>query len=127
LGLSLIREGELVFAAGVITVVLLGEHIKARIPHDLIQAAEAIFKKQDETFKFHEYPIEVRVGSEQCVLYGAWRQVGGYHVCMMHGFRDGLPGENECGALLSVGACHVSAALFTEQLLNSSNYEIVDW
>jgi len=90
--------------------------------------AEAIFKKQDETFEFHEYPIEVKVGSEQRILYGGWRQVGGYHVCMMHGFRwEPMPGESECGALLSVGACHVSAAFFTEQLLNATSYEIVGW
>ena len=128
LGLSLIREGELVFAAGAITVAPLGERVKARIPNDLIQAAEAIFKKQDETFEFHEYPIEVKVGSEQRILYGGWRQVGGYHVCMMHGFRwEPMPGESECGALLSVGACHVSAAFFTEQLLNATSYEIVGW
>jgi hypothetical protein len=128
LGLSLIREGELVFAAGVITVVPLGERVKARIPYDLIQAAEAIFKKQDETFEFHEYPIEVNVGSEQRILYRGCRQVGGYHVSMMHGFRWGPePGESECGALLSVGACHVAAAFFTEQLLNTKSYEIVGW
>jgi len=126
-GLSLIREGELVFAAGAITAVPLGERVKTKIPYDLIQAAEALFKKQDEAFEFYEYPIEVTVGSEQRIFYGGRRLVGGYHVSLMHGFRIGELGENACGALLSVGACHVSAAFFAERLLDYSSYEISRW
>ena len=57
----MLRDGELVFAAGVVTFVPLGKRGTARIPLDPIREAEEVSKKHDEEFKFLEYPVEVTV------------------------------------------------------------------
>lgn len=117
-GVSLLRDGELVFASGVVTAVPLGKRVTARIPFDLIREAEEVFKKHDKTFEFLEYPIEITVDDKHCVVSTGWREVGDYHVCALRGFRDSTPVESECVVLLSIGACHVSAAHFTTFMLD---------
>jgi hypothetical protein len=122
----LVRDGELIFAAGAITHVPLGNRVRARFPSDLIEKAEKVFKKYDENFMFHEYPVEINVDGEPRILSRGSPKVGNYHMCAMHGFLWGIPGTSECIVLLSVGACHVSAAHFSTFLLEGG-LEITGW
>src|SRR6266513_315155 len=59
LGFSAIRQGKLIFAVGEISAVPLGSGIRVRTPGDLIQEAQAVFRRRDPEFEFPELPIEV--------------------------------------------------------------------
>lgn len=58
IGVSAIREQELIFGVGAITAVPQGRDFQARIPSDLSLEAEAIFRKRDPSFEFFEHPID---------------------------------------------------------------------
>ena len=116
LGLSIIRGGELVVAAGAVTAVPLGQRVRARIPMELLASAEAVFRKLDPDFEFPERPLEVSVSSSRSILHGGRRTIQDYQVFVAHGFLDGIPGTDECGAIYRQGHCpdvaaHASAML----------------
>jgi hypothetical protein len=67
LGLSILRDGELVAAAGAVTCVPLGPTVSVRYPHELIEEAEAIFKARDPDYDIQNYPVEPE-GRRRCSL-----------------------------------------------------------
>lgn len=121
LGLSIIRSGQLVAAAGAVANMLNGEGLDVGIPHDLIRQAELVFATVDPAFAFRELPIEVRVGTQRRVLNRGRAHIGAYEVFVEHGFYPGLPGTDECVAISLSGSCPDTAAISSAQLLEYSD------
>lgn len=91
LGLSIIRNGQLIAGVGAVTTVPLGSNIKVHVPGDLIANAEAVFKQRDPEFQFPELPVELSVGNCRRLLFRGWIQLEGYEVFMEHGYYIGIP------------------------------------
>jgi hypothetical protein len=128
LALSIIRNGQLVAAAGAVSAVPLGEFVHVRTPIDTIRAAEEVFRTQDPEFAFGELPVEVRVGEQTRLLYVGRPRLNSYEVFVGHGFYRGLPGTDECVALAMIGACPGVVAIASAQLLDFPDaLEMVRW
>lgn len=121
IGLSVVRDDELVVAVGAITDVPLGRCVTAGIPGDLIQSAGAIFRERDPEFGFHELPIEVGADGATSILATGRRTLGRHRVFVVHGFLPGIPGTDECAAIWKEGACSEAAANASAMLLDSAN------
>ena len=118
LGLSILRDGYLVAAAGAITKVPLGADVSARAPHDLTEQAEAVFRTRDRRYQLHDQPIELTIQGETRILHLGRPQMGPYEVFMRHGFLRGIPGTDECISIERRGVCPDTAAHTTAQLLS---------
>jgi hypothetical protein len=128
LAVSVIRDDQLVVGVGAVTCVPLGSNVRARVPLDLVEKGEAVFKRTDPEFRFRELPIEIGVGRQSRVLYTGWIQLEDYEVYLEHGFYWGLPGTDECVAISRKGACSVTAANASAQLLDFSDaLNLVAW
>jgi hypothetical protein len=94
-GASAIRQGKLIFAVGHVTAVPLGFGISARMPSDLLEEAQAVFRRRDSEFEFLELPIELCIGDTCRIIYRGHVQMAGYHVRIENVFRlaDGAPPE----------------------------------
>lgn len=124
LGLSAIRHGELIFAVGAVTSVPLGNRFEAAIPFDLIERAEAGFKRRDPEFTFRELPVELGSGGDRRITYGGRSKLGDYEVWVRHGFYTGLPGTNESVSIAKIGGCSSCAANASLELLLADNFEM---
>jgi len=116
-GVSAIREGKLIFAAGAVMAVPLGSEISVKIPYELLKKAEAILRQRDSEFEFLDHPIEVCIGGRPKILYRGRLQVGSYNVWVEHGF---LPAADGTDASLSITldeACDWVAGSASAQLL----------
>jgi hypothetical protein len=128
LGLSVMRGGELIVAAGAVTRVPLGQKVSARIPIELIADAEAVFRKRDQAFKLPHLPIEVSVVDSRTILYGGRRTLDDYEVFVVHGFRRGLPGTDECAAIYDHRYCPDTAAHASAMLMaDPASFAISRW
>lgn len=127
LGVSVIRDGELVVAVGAVTAVPLGNSLEVHTPFDLVKEAEAVFRRRDPEFEFSELPLEFRVGNRRGIRCRGWRKLGQYEVSIVHGFQPGVPGLDECLALMVVGACSRAAVHSSAQLLDGGRLEVVGW
>jgi hypothetical protein len=121
-GISSVRDGQLVFAVGAVRSVPLGEGSFARIPQDLIAEAESVFHKADSSFQLSELPLQVSLGGETRLLpgTGGFTQPGGftlYEVSAFRGFRRGMPGVDESVAISRRGLCSDVGARASAQLL----------
>jgi len=67
LGVSVLRQGNLIFAAGEVSAAQLGSTIQARVPGELIQGAERLFRQHDPKFEFSDLPIEIG-SAEECSI-----------------------------------------------------------
>lgn len=105
LGLSLLRNGCLVLAVGAISAVPLGNNVQATTPHDLVQQTEFVFQQRDPAFELREYPIQISVDGKAGIMFGGVRQLGDYNIWVLHGFRNGEPGTDECVAIALKGVC----------------------
>jgi hypothetical protein len=117
LGLSVVRGDRLLVAIGAVTSVPQGGLVDIRTPWDVVREAEAVFRRLDPRFVFHELPLAVRVGSETCVMYRGRPRMSGYEEFIEHGFYTGTPGTSECAALALIGGCPDTAAISSAQLL----------
>jgi hypothetical protein len=127
LGLSIVRNSQLVAGVGALRAVPLGNNVGVSVPWDLITDAEAVFKQRDPEFQLPELPIEVSVGAQRHLLLRGWIQLEGYEVFVEHGFYRGIPGYDECLAISLQGACSVTAANASAQLLDFGDLHIVSW
>jgi hypothetical protein len=118
IGVSVLRQGTLVVAVGAVTAVPLGSGVAATIPTELIERAADVFREGDEEFEFPESPLEIRVGSSRSVLFSGRRTFGDYGVIVVHGFREGDPGDHECAAIYRTTACPETAAHASAMLLD---------
>jgi hypothetical protein len=127
LGVSVVRDGQLVVAAGVVTAVPLG-NVEAFVSWELIREAEALFRKRSSDFAFPELPVEVKIGGEKRVLFKGWPQLGPYKIFVVHGFLRGVPGRDECLGISQVDACPDTTASCSALLLDSVDaLEMVNW
>lgn len=101
LGVSVIRDGLLVVAAGAVTAVPLGPEFEARIAAD--------------DFEFPELSAEVKVGS---LTYDVWKG---------HDFLPGVPGNDECLSISLNGVCPAAAAQSSAILLDLDGLRMVEW
>ena len=128
LALSIIRNGQLVAAAGAVSAVPLSEDVRARTPIDILREAEAVFRKHDPDFEFGHLPVEIRIGEQTRLMHGGRRRIAPYEVWVEHGFYRGIPGTNECVAISLIGTCPEVVAISSAQLLDSPDaLEIVGW
>jgi hypothetical protein len=128
LGVSIVRDGQLIAAAGAVSAVPLGELVHVRLPSDTLAEAEAVFRKHDPEFAFPEWPVEIRFGGQTRVLYGGRPQLQSYKAWVEHGFYRGIPGTDECVAIWLAKACPEIPAIASAQLLDAPDpLEIVPW
>jgi hypothetical protein len=100
LGLSVLREGELLVAIGAVTTVPLGSKGAAAL-----QAFPASWDR----------PID----GARLELTAETHTVGEYVVSVIHGRRAGIPGIDECASICRVDACGEVAARTSAMLLDS--------
>jgi len=128
LGISAVRGKQLIFAAGTVSGVPLGDNVKAQFPRELIDKAEAIFRKYDPDFEFPEYPLEIQIGRKKRIMYRGSCQINGYQVYVRHSFRPGEDADPECAAISLNGACPAVAANASAELLDHGGmFEIHGW
>ena len=127
LGLSLLREGRLVFAVGAVSKVPLGDDVQAAAPRACVREAESVFRKVDPKFQFRELPLQISTGGHLRILFRGPHGLGQYAIWVEHGYLPGLPGEDECAAIALEGACGATTASATAQLLNGGEIEMVSW
>jgi hypothetical protein len=125
LALSAVRDGNLVFAIGAVTKVPLGNNVSARMPLELLEEAEAIFRRSDRTFEFRELPIELTSGTAACLLPGGSASIEGYDIRILHGFLVGIPGTDECLAISRKGLCSDVAAGCSARLIDVDGMALV--
>jgi hypothetical protein len=127
LGLSLLREGKLVFAVGAVSNVPLGDDVQSKRPQVLAQEAEMVFRRIDPEFRFRELPVQISIGGQSRLAFRGWLKLGDYDIWLEHGYLLGMPGKDECAAIALKGACGAVPASATAQLLNGSELEMVRW
>jgi hypothetical protein len=123
-GLSVIREGGLIAAAGAITHVPLGNDAFARLPLDLIRQAESLFQTRDAEYEMGDCPLELSIAGETRILHGGSPQIGPYDVVVRHGFVRGLPGTDVCASIERRGVCPDTAAHTSAQLLEEEGLQL---
>lgn len=126
-GVSAIRDSQLVFAVGVITAVPLGNDFVARFPYELVREAEAVFRKHDSTFEFVEYPLEIRAAGKTLIIYGGRVKVGDFELWIRHGYRKGIPGTDESVSIARAGACSIVDANSSVLFLEGEGLSMVKW
>jgi hypothetical protein len=118
LGLSIVRNGQLIAAAGAVSAVFLGDGVRVGRPADAIARAADVLRAIDPEFRFPEWPVEINVGAHTRLLYGGRPRLDGYEVFVLHGFFPGIPGTDECVAISLAGTCPDVAAIASAQLLD---------
>ena len=118
IGLSILRDDQLVATAGAISSVPLGVDVSVRFPHELTDQAEAIYRTRDPEYEMREHPIELSIAGETRILHGYRSRIGPYDVLVRHGFFPGIPGTNECVSIERCGVCPDTAAHTSAQLLD---------
>ena len=121
IGLSVVRDNELVMAAGAVTDVPLGRDVSVSIPNGVVDAAETLFRQRDPEFRWHELPVEITVRGRTRLLFRGYPTIEGHAVFMVHGAIQGLPGIDECLSIARLEVCQPVAAsatalLFAEHL-----------
>ena len=80
-GLSVLRDDELVVAAGAVLAVPLGPGVKVRLAPEIAKEAEAVFQRHDPQFILRVRPIEVFVNDAMRLLQlRSIADMGRYHV-----------------------------------------------
>jgi hypothetical protein len=118
LGLSVVRNNQLAIAIGAVTAVPLGSPVQVRIPSDLITQAQSVFRTRDPKFEFSHLPLEIEVGDKRTIAFRTHGELGDYHVSVLHGFYQGIPGTNECVAISARWFCPDVVATCTAELLD---------
>jgi hypothetical protein len=119
-GVSVIRSGELAAACGAVTDVPLSDNVKVRMAAQELAAAEAVFRRTDDQFHFHEVPVAISVGTLTRFLYQARAELGGYSLWVEHGALPGLPGVSACLAMWKPAVCPDTVAISSALLLKAS-------
>ena len=90
---------------GQVTAVPLGSGIAARVPIDLLQDAQEVFRRRAPQFKFPELPIELRSGDRSHILYRGTAQVDGYRVKIERCIETCDGASSECASISLDRAC----------------------
>jgi len=106
----------------------LGELVHVRIPSNVIEEGERVFRNYDPEFEFGHLPVEIRLGEHTRIVHGGRFRLQCYEVYVEHGFYRGLPGQSECMSIALMGTCPDVAAIASAQLLDLPDaLEIVQW
>jgi len=125
-GLSVLRQDELIGAAGALTHVPLGRGQSVGLPLDLIRQAEGVFQARDSGYRMREYPIELSLAGETHITDGGRPTIGPYDVFIRHGFLRGMPGIDVCLSIERNGVCSDTAAHTSAQLLDEEGIDLRD-
>jgi hypothetical protein len=128
-GFSVLRNGELVVAAGNVTNVPLGRGLRAAYVHDLQEEALAAFRQRDPEFTFPDRAIEVTIGERSVILFDGERTVGPIGIFVARTsrlFGLGLP-HIECSAIWCEPLCSRTAAIATAKWLVRFDLSMVRW
>lgn len=117
IGLSIVREGELVAAVGAVTKIPLGSGVSAYLPRDRVREAEQLFQGQDSEFFFPEWPVELRVGDVTKTIFYGRRTLGQYQFWVLNPLIVGTPGIEECASIERLGICPEGAAYGSAELM----------
>jgi len=115
LGFSALRDGKLVFAAGAVHAVPLGEGFRTRSP-DMSKVGLSHFEDNPEQCK---QAIEITVDGESFTGYEGRSHLGEYQVSVLHGYRVSDPGVDECVAIMRDGAGSLEEAEISALLINT--------
>ena len=127
-GVSAIRDRQLIFAVGAVGTIPLGDYVKASVPHELMLKAEAVIRKQDPDFEFPEYPLGIQIGREMRIKYKGSMEMKGYQIFVWHGLQCFEDGYQECAAVSLKGSCSAAAANASAELLDhGGKCQIVGW
>ena len=120
-GLSVLREDELVVAAGAVSSVPLGNRVTLCTPSDLVEEAEAIFRRRYPDFQFAFPVIEVSIDGVSTLfgIGGGDIEGGGYHVRVYHPHLPGIPGTDECLGITRLDWCPKPAGILTARRLGN--------
>jgi hypothetical protein len=124
LGLSVLREGALIAAAGAVTDVPLGSDNFARIPADLVRQVESVFRTRDGEYRMPESPVELSLCGETKILHSGRPQMGLFDVFVRHGFLNGVPGMDVSASIERRGVCPATAAHTSAQLLEELGLQL---
>ena len=113
LGISVLRHGELIAAAGAVSTVPLGDEIDVR-DCTLTSEAEAMLQSVDATYEMAERPVQVRVGDDVRLMHSGRPVMRPFEVFVVHGFVNG----EECVAVTRLGSCPDCAATLSAPLLD---------
>jgi hypothetical protein len=113
LGISILRSGELIAAAGTASAVPLGHEIRIG-PCDVLWQAENFLQRVDPTYEMHEQPVQVKVGGETRLMHRGRPIMRPFEVFVVHGFVEG----EECVAVTRLGSCPDCAATLSAPLLD---------
>ena len=127
IGISAIRGDLMIYAAGAITAVPLGKDFGAQLPSQQVLASREIFREVDPEFEFENLPIEVRTERKRRVLYTGRTELGGFALHVLHGRVMGLPGRDECAAVVRKGECNLVDAISSAFFLDTDHLEIDRW
>jgi hypothetical protein len=149
LALAVLRDHQLVVAVGAVTAVPLGADIQARLVPERwnealarLMPAPGVRNWNPRKEHRHEWPVEIQIAEEIGLFFRTNCQVGPYQVFIEHGFcvrRDGvwswltgtsarmaaqgLPGTDECVALVRLGECSTTGASASALLLSADGLE----
>jgi len=127
LALSVVRDEELLAAAGDVTLVPLGKHLDARYPMELVQALEEVLETPFYELGLPEIPVDITLGSQRQFPCRGTIELGPYVIFAIHGFLSGIPGRGACLAISRQGKFPPTAANATAQLLDGGAIEMVQW
>jgi hypothetical protein len=124
-GMSVVRNGQLVFAVGALSAFSLGATVAVSIPGDLIAAAEGLFQERDPEFRLPEQPVQIVIDHVTRICCGGRFRLGAYNVWIEHG--AGFYSD-ECLTISLTESCPDVAAIASAQLLDCPDQvEIVEW
>lgn len=116
LGISVVRDGRLVMAAGAVMDVPLGRDVRVTVPSDQLSGATEALKTLDPGFEWHEVPVAIVVGGETRVSFRGRFTMDGHAIYMINGPISGLPGTDACLAIARTDVCQPVAANTTALL-----------
>jgi hypothetical protein len=123
IGVSAIRSDQLIFAVGAVSAVSLGKELQIHTPFDLVNEAEAVFRKREPKFRLREHPLEIIAGNERWIGYRCNRRFGPFQIFSHHGyFSDLFTGTDECVSIARIGACQNVDANSSAFLLDTDTF-----
>lgn len=131
-GVSVLRDGQLVTAIGSLAVLPLGEGLVVRWPTDLREEITEVFRRRDPiyvaaglTHAIFPSPLEVRVGDETALVGRTKRLVGEFEVLLADGATGAFGIPTGFGSICRIGVgSRLGATLSAELLVQDDALEM---